>query len=93
MQFPVVVMELTRKEYVEYYEPKDFKIGETINVFGRRFLIFDMDAFTKQFYRDHYGYTDFTPICVDMKQPRRPDPVYSNSSVLIEIIVSELDFI
>lgn len=66
-------MEPSRKEIVEYYEPKDFKIGETLNVFGRRFLIFDMDAFTKDFYRQHFGYTDFTPICVDApKAPRQP---------------------
>jgi len=60
---------------VEYYEPKDFKIGATINVFGRRFLIYDMDAFTKQFYRDHFGYTDFTPVCIDNPKPVFPKPV------------------
>ncbi|ODN06377.1 EF-hand domain-containing protein 1 [Orchesella cincta] len=74
LSFPIISMEVTRHEIVEYYEPKDFKIGETINIFGRRFLIFDMDAFTRQFYRDHFGFTDFTPICIDPKQPRRPDP-------------------
>jgi hypothetical protein len=65
-------MEPSSKEIVEYYGPKDFKIGATINVFGRRFLIYNMDEFTKQFYRDHYGYTDFTPICVETKKPPPP---------------------
>jgi len=62
--FPSVSLETTKAEVVEYYRPSDFKIGETIVVFGRRFLIYDMDDYTKNYYRDHFGYTDFTPICV-----------------------------
>lgn len=75
-------MEATPLDYVEYYEPKDFKIGETILVFGRRFLIYDMDEFTKQFYRDHYGYTDFQPICINTARAPK-----------IEIVNAHLAFI
>jgi hypothetical protein len=75
VQFPIISLEPTNREIVEYYEPKDFKIGETINVFGRRFLIYDMDSFTQQFYRDHFGYTDFTPICIELPHTVPPKPV------------------
>ena len=75
VQFPIIAMEVSPKELVEYYEPKDFKIGETISVFGRRFLIYDMDECTKQFYRDHFGHTDFTPICIEPSKPTRPKAV------------------
>jgi len=75
VQFPIVAVEPSEKEIVEYYGPKDFKIGATINVFGRRFLIYDMDECTKQFYRDHFGYTDFQPICVEDKKEIKKDVV------------------
>ena len=68
-------MEPNDKDYVEYYGPKDFKIGATINVFGRRFLIYNMDEFTKQWYRENFGYTDFTPICIEVKKPEPPKVV------------------
>jgi hypothetical protein len=73
VQFPVGVLEPTKREIVEYYEPKDLLIGATINVFGRRFLIFDMDECTKEYYRLNFGFTDFTPICIEApKAPRKP---------------------
>jgi len=72
LTFPVS-LEPSQREIVEYYEPKDLKIGETIMVFGRRFLIYDMDEATKKFYRDYYGYTDFTPICIDPKKPPKKE--------------------
>ncbi|CAG7722699.1 unnamed protein product [Allacma fusca] len=70
--FPSAYMEPTVRDRVEYYKAKDFYIGANIIVFGRRFLIYDMDDHTKQFYRENFNYSDFTPICVETKVPSPP---------------------
>ncbi|EDV98557.1 EF-hand domain-containing family member C2 [Drosophila grimshawi] len=64
-----------------YYGQRDLQIGTVINVYGRAVVITDMDPFTKQYYRDHYGIEDFTPIAV----PTRSDvckPYDKSSRVL-----------
>jgi Ca2+-binding EF-hand superfamily protein len=50
----------------EFYKDSDLKIGATINVYGRKFLICDCDDFTKEYYNAKYGITDFTPIRGDI---------------------------
>lgn len=35
----------------DYYKDNELGIGAEINIFGRRIIITDMDAFTKQYYR------------------------------------------
>ncbi|XP_043285106.1 EF-hand domain-containing protein 1-like [Venturia canescens] len=49
---PSVYLEIGDNEVVEYYTPKDFKIGETIFIYGRRFLLRDCDAFTRKYYAE-----------------------------------------
>lgn len=73
--FPAGVMEITDEEVKEYFSPVDFKIGTTILMYGRRFLIYDVDNFTKAFYWKNFGMTDFTPINVDIKKPEPPKAV------------------
>lgn len=63
--FPSVVMELTPQEIKEYFTPRDLKIGETVTLYNRRFLIFDCDDFTKAFCWKNFGQTDFTSIDLD----------------------------
>lgn len=41
----------TGKTPVDYYKDNDLCIGAEIDVFGRRIVITDMDAFTKEYYR------------------------------------------
>lgn len=51
--------------------PKDFadtselRIGANISIFNRTFVIYDCDAFTKDFMSENYGVTDFTPLPED----------------------------
>lgn len=62
--FPAVVMELSDQEIKEYFTPKDFMIGKTVIVYGRRFLVYDCDNFTKAYYYHHFGITDFEVVDV-----------------------------
>jgi len=41
----------TGKISTDYYKDNELGIGAEINVFGRRIIITDMDAFTKDYYR------------------------------------------
>lgn len=45
------------------------RIGQEINVFGRKVLLTDCDEFTREFYRKQYGIEDFTPI----EMPKEPE--------------------
>jgi hypothetical protein len=39
----------------EYYKDSDLAIGVAINVFGRKIVLTDCDAFTKEYYSNKYG--------------------------------------
>lgn len=60
--FPSIVLELSEQELKDYITPKDFRIGKTVSIYGRPFLIYDCDNFTKGFYYNHFGVTNFDPI-------------------------------
>ncbi|XP_012535562.1 EF-hand domain-containing family member C2 [Monomorium pharaonis] len=62
----------TGKTVTDYYKDNELGIGAEINVFGRRVIITDMDAFTKEYYRTKYGLDDFTSLI----RPRKADDMY-----------------
>lgn len=54
-----------------WYKPEDLRIGETINVFGRKFLIYDCDAHTKRYMSEVLNVEMCAPIDVT---PTRDEP-------------------
>lgn len=39
----------------EFYKDCDLTVGGEVNVWGRRLIITDCDAFTKEYYHSRYG--------------------------------------
>lgn len=54
--FPSVVMELSEHEVKQWFSPADFRVGETLFINGRKFLIFDCDGFTRDFYVNEFNF-------------------------------------
>ncbi|XP_014615823.1 PREDICTED: EF-hand domain-containing protein 1-like [Polistes canadensis] len=50
--YPGIYMEYGDHEIIEYYTPKDFKIGETIFIFGKQFFLYGCDHFTRKYYSE-----------------------------------------
>lgn len=50
VDFPAAVFDVSGAEVEEFYGPKDFMIGNTIFVFGRKFLLLDCDKFTRKYF-------------------------------------------
>ncbi|NWH56083.1 EFHC1 protein, partial [Geococcyx californianus] len=68
--FPSCVLEISDEEVLEWYTAKDFAVGKSTNLFGRTFFIYDCDDFTRNFYRDKFGITDFQPVEMKKKPPK-----------------------
>jgi hypothetical protein len=51
----VVVAFQTGAKHHEFYKDSDLMIGTVLNIYNRRFVIYDCDEFTKEYYRVKYG--------------------------------------
>ncbi|XP_044525159.1 EF-hand domain-containing family member C2 [Gracilinanus agilis] len=60
----------------EFYKDSDLKIGNIINIWGRKVLLCDCDEFTKAYYRTKYGLEDFTPIPYKNPPPPTVEKIY-----------------
>jgi len=65
--FPAMTMELSDQDIKEYFSPADFAIGKTVQIYNRKFFLYDCDNFTRTYYWKEFGRTDFDPITVDRR--------------------------
>ncbi len=87
--FSAIYLELSDQEIKEYIRPHDFAIGRTTNIYGRDFLVYDMDNFTKAFFYQNLGVTDFPPLRDENPLNQKPKP-YDRMVTIISLLVSQV---
>ena len=59
------------KNSTEFFTYEDLGIGKEIDLYGRKFLMYDCDEYTKEFMRQKYGDSvSFDPIDVSLEKPK-----------------------
>lgn len=71
LDFPAAIFNVSDAEVEDYYQPRDFVIGKTIFVFGRKFMLLDCDKFTRTFFDEVLRYTQ--PNRLEIQKPKCPE--------------------
>jgi hypothetical protein len=62
------------EESVQYYTEGDFRVGGTVQVYGRKLVICGCDVFTKRFYMENLGMTEDDFPALNMEDPEPSIP-------------------
>lgn len=85
--YPSCYMEISDVEVNEYYQPKDLIVGETIFIFGRRFLLLNCDPFTRSYYENVLKQTQSSKLAI--KFPDKPLPKRVRERCLIQLYINQ----
>lgn len=65
-------MDMSDAEVAEYYSPADLRIGETLLIYGRKFLLLECDKFTREYYQKILKLPQPNKLEVRPNEPRKP---------------------
>ena len=51
------------RKKTDFYNDCDLSVGSVINIFNRKFVLYNCDEFTKEYYRVKYGISKYHASC------------------------------
>ncbi|KAK9686909.1 DM10 domain [Popillia japonica] len=93
--FASIYLERSDAEVTEYYQPKDFLVGDTVFVLGRRMFLYDCDDFTRNYFRKVLCIEQKPSISIEKKKktsPQRPMPPHDGLGSLEDSLQNTITF-